>query len=273
MPQCSCKLRRKCVARASLVRNFGHDDVPSDWVNVLSTDINQKINVSLSISTDDPPPAPVVVSGPAPSAAEQSFSSLKAGVQAAREQVDGKKVIVEKLGKIWTVVEKVQAIAEAFSDVRCCTFRGDSILIDIHVQIHPAIGIVESVLGSFIEVPWFTPLSLCFHLCWLRLLGLRKSRDLSYRGSWLGKADRQFPADWGPHRGTGSQEGITQRGPADVVPNQWHLELHPHTHTYQSRRCARRAKISFISSCWHPIRWLIRKRVQRKNRRIREGVH
>ena len=63
-----------------------------------------------SIPQDDPP-------HPSDTKSSASHSTMLSRVKATREQVENKKVIVDKLGKIWTVLTALDSVGEKVKDV------------------------------------------------------------------------------------------------------------------------------------------------------------
>ena len=60
-------------------------------------------------------------------------------VAEAKVQVEKKKVIIDKLGKLWAVVNLAKSMGEALSDV-CLSFWLRYMVRADYMQIHPAIG-------------------------------------------------------------------------------------------------------------------------------------
>ena len=72
-------------------------------------------------------------------------------VNAAQEKVTKKDVVIEKVGRLWSVVEIVESVGDALSDV--LHLRAIRLIhADPHIQIHPAIGAAMSALKLLKEV-------------------------------------------------------------------------------------------------------------------------
>ena len=98
---------------------------------------------------------PVILDG---NAAREEDESLQTGFAEAKERLEQKKVIADKLGKVYTGIKFLQSVGEALQDVSLAyIFSPISFTNFLDRQLHPVISTVVSCMGVVIDVCTFLP--------------------------------------------------------------------------------------------------------------------